>query len=202
MAGSPTFPGGITMNLTMVLSIAAAVAWVAPESYLIVRDKGRDRGTTAMDRQTRFYNIVATEAALVLCLLGSLHGLGFGGIPSRALMWIGVVVACAGFALRHWSIHVLGRYFRTTVELDADHRVVQSGPYRYVRHPSYDGIIMFFVGYGLLAQNWISLVVALALPTLALIYRMEVEERALVQALGSEYSVYQTRTKRLIPGIW
>jgi protein-S-isoprenylcysteine O-methyltransferase Ste14 len=80
--------------------------------------------------------------------------------------------------------------------------VVQKGPYRLIRHPSYAGIILFFIGYGLVSRNWVSLGVAVLLPAASLIYRIQVEERALADGIGAEYASYQRKTKKLVPGIW
>ena len=79
---------------------------------------------------------------------------------------------------------------------------MRAGPYRYIRHPSYSGMILFCIGYGLLAQNWLSLVVAIVLPTVALLYRITIEEAAMAQGIGTEYQQYQKETKKLIPVIW
>jgi protein-S-isoprenylcysteine O-methyltransferase Ste14 len=118
------------------------------------------------------------------------------------VFWAGIVAMCSGFLLRHWSISILGKYFRTTVELEKDHKVVQTGPFRYIRHPSYSGMILFCIGYGLVAQNWLSLIAAVLFPTVSLLYRIKTEEAALVQGLGIEYQQYQQNTKKLIPMLW
>jgi protein-S-isoprenylcysteine O-methyltransferase Ste14 len=104
--------------------------------------------------------------------------------------------------LRYWSIYILGKYFRTTVEVEESQKIVQKGPYKWIRHPSYSGIILFCIGYGIAVQNWLSLIIAVSLPTIALLYRIKIEEEALVKGIGTEYEVYQKKTKKLIPGIW
>lgn len=191
------------MKLEIIVSIVAAVAWLTIEGYLILRDRSVGKGTTTQDRRTRNCNIISTELALclspVICWLPALR---FAGFQTPIVFWAGIVTMCLGFILRHWSIYVLGKYFRTTVEFEQDQKVVQTGPYRYVRHPAYSGIILFFIGYGLIAQNWLSLVAAVVLPTISLLYRIRIEEAALVQGIGTGYREYQKKTKRLIPMIW
>ena len=98
--------------------------------------------------------------------------------------------------------HRMGKYFRTTIELEKGQKVVQEGPYKYLRHPSYPGIILFFIGYGLLSKNWLSLAIAVCLPTLSLVSRIQIEEVALAEGLGAEYTAYQKKTKKLVLGIW
>jgi protein-S-isoprenylcysteine O-methyltransferase Ste14 len=191
------------MRLEIMVSIVAAVVWNAVEAYLILRDRAGGKGTTALDQRTRNYNTISLELALCLSpLICSLPALRFAGFQAPIAFWAGIVSMCFGFILRHWSIHLLGKYFRTTVELEKGQKVVRTGPFRYIRHPSYSGMILFCIGYGLVAQNWLSLIVAVLFPTVSLLYRIKIEEAALVQGLGAEYEQYQKKTKRLVPLIW
>jgi protein-S-isoprenylcysteine O-methyltransferase len=101
-----------------------------------------------------------------------------------------------------WSIVHRGRFFTVDVAIATDHRVVDTGPYRSVRHPSYAGAILAFVGYGICLGNWVSLL-ALTVPVArAFLLRIEVEERALSAALGDSYREYASRTHRLLPFVY
>jgi len=79
---------------------------------------------------------------------------------------------------------------------------VTDGPYRLVRHPSYTGPILVFVGIGLVLGTWVGLLLSIVLPVAAYVWRISVEERMLVAGLGSTYERYRERTWRLVPGIW
>ncbi len=115
---------------------------------------------------------------------------------------LGLVLFAAGILLRWYSIIRLGRFFTIDVAITADHQLVDSGPYRFVRHPSYTGALLAFVGFGLVLRNWMSLL-ALVIPILvAFLYRINVEERALLDAIGDRYRAYASRTKRLIPFLY
>ncbi|MGH8217041.1 MAG: methyltransferase family protein [Steroidobacteraceae bacterium] len=119
-----------------------------------------------------------------------------------ATFGIGLAVMVGGQIVRWWSIATLGRFFTTYVAIRSGHRLVQAGPYRFVRHPSYTGILIIHVGAALCFGNLLS-VLALLLPVwFALGNRMRVEEAALAQALGAEYREYMARTKRLVPGLY
>lgn len=107
-----------------------------------------------------------------------------------------------GMALRYWAIISLGTFFRTTIETDQNQTVVSSGPYHLIRHPSYCGWLLVCLGYGIAVQNWLSLIVAFLLPLIALLYRIQVEERVLVSSLGTDYVEYQKKTKKLLPWVW
>jgi protein-S-isoprenylcysteine O-methyltransferase Ste14 len=110
-------------------------------------------------------------------------------------MWLGL-------AIRIWAIATLGRAFRTTVEVDSGQDVISSGPYRWVRHPSYSGLLLIVTGCGLASGSWVALIVSAVLPLVALLRRIRVEEAELVGVLGDRYRAYQRGTKRLIPGVW
>ena len=111
---------------------------------------------------------------------------------------LGLFVAIGGVALRQAAVAALGRFFTTRVTTRADQTVVDTGPYRYVRHPSYSGMLVTVLGVLLCSTNWVSLACfALAIPGTA--YRIRVEERALAGALGEPYRAYMSRTKRLVP---
>ncbi len=108
----------------------------------------------------------------------------------------------AAMALRIWTrAHIRGQY-SGHVEVVAGHRLVQSGPYRFVRHPGYTGFLLMTIGvaFGYSSLIGLAAVPVLLLPGLA--YRMKVEERLLTKQFGDEYRIYQRKSKKLIPGIW
>jgi protein-S-isoprenylcysteine O-methyltransferase len=115
---------------------------------------------------------------------------------------VGVLVFAGGVVLRWYSIIHLGRFFTVNVAIAADHQLVQTGPYRFVRHPSYTGALLAFIGIGMVMRNWASLVVISLPVAFAFLYRINVEERALVEALGERYRTYSNQTKRLIPLVY
>ena len=122
-------------------------------------------------------------------------------LPSWAVP-IGAALFVGGMILRWYSIIHLGRFFTVNVAIAADHQLVDTGPYRFVRHPSYTGALLAFIGFALVLRNWASVLV-ISLPiAFAFLYRINVEERALVQALGEHYRDYIKRTKRLIPFVY
>lgn len=112
-----------------------------------------------------------------------------------AAIWIGI-------AIRWWSFRTLGRYFTLRVMTSGDQPVITSGPYRFLRHPSYLGLLLVIAGLGVTYGNWLSLA-ALVLATLVgLVNRIRVEERALTGALGAAYTTYAAERKRLVPFLW
>lgn len=115
------------------------------------------------------------------------------------LFAIGLVLMAVGIATRWWAIIVLGRFFTPDVRIQSDQTVVDSGPYRWVRHPSYSGLIICFVGLGLALSNWLSLAVLLVVPSAGLAVRMRTEERALLASLGEPYRQFCASRPRVFP---
>jgi protein-S-isoprenylcysteine O-methyltransferase Ste14 len=104
--------------------------------------------------------------------------------------------------IRFWAVRELGHAFRTTVEVHDGQDVVDTGPYRLVRHPSYTGLLLIAAGFGLGGGNWPGLALCVVLPALATLRRIRVEENEMIEVLGEPYRDYVTRTKRLFPGVW
>jgi protein-S-isoprenylcysteine O-methyltransferase Ste14 len=122
--------------------------------------------------------------------------------PAAGATWVGLGLFWCGIGLRFWSFRTLGRYFTFVVQTSADQPVITKGPYRVIRHPSYAGILLAVTGVGLLIGNWWSLVALTVAMTCGLVFRIEVEERALLHNLGSDYRNYAAAHKRLVPFIW
>jgi protein-S-isoprenylcysteine O-methyltransferase Ste14 len=130
-------------------------------------------------------------------------------VPSLALpgaaWWplaVGLVLIWGGLALRWWAVLELGRFFQMTVVVQVGHRVVETGPYRVVRHPSYSGLMLVLVGVGFTLGNWLSVAACLVLPLVGLLVRIRAEEEVLSRQLGEPYRAYAARTPRLLPHVW
>jgi protein-S-isoprenylcysteine O-methyltransferase Ste14 len=118
------------------------------------------------------------------------------------LFALGAVLGWLGLLLRWSSFVSLGKYFTVVLTTSADQPVVERGPYRFLRHPSYTGLLLVFAGLGLMLGNWVSAVGAEGLVLIAVVYRIRVEERALINALGDRYREFAASRARLIPYIW
>jgi protein-S-isoprenylcysteine O-methyltransferase Ste14 len=125
---------------------------------------------------------------------------------SASLRWllfgVGIAVVVTGSVVRLWAITTLGRWFTYDVRVTEGQPVVQSGPYRWVRHPSYTGVLLVLLGIGLTLGNWLSVVLIVVLPTIGLVRRIRVEEAALLGTLGEPYARYAAGRSRLFPRLW
>lgn len=157
--------------------------------------KRQDRGSFAL-----LWAVIAASMflAIFIAVAWPVGSLGFS-------LWtygLGSLLFLAGIGLRWWSIIHLGRFFTVDVAIAPDHRVVSDGPYRFVRHPSYAGALLSFLGLGILLHNWLAALVLVVPVLLAFLWRISVEEKALGAALGTAYAQYVQRTKRLVPFLY
>lgn len=192
-----------TMPPYTIVFVSVVVITRAPETILLFwRRSQHDPTMRQEDRGSLVVmSLVTGGGVIVACLLPIVW-------TGAAIPWLrqevtiaGIVVFLLGAALRWWAILSLGRYFTMDVQLRSTQSVVQSGPYRFVRHPSYTGILIMLLGVGLVLASWASIVVILVGGVIGLGYRVAVEERALVDALGQPYVDYMRQTQRFIPFI-
>jgi len=125
-----------------------------------------------------------------------------GGVDFGSATILGILLCIAGLGLRYWSRRELGRFFTIGVVKQEDHRVIQTGPYRIIRHPAYLAFLLFYSGFALIGGHWLG-VIFLGVPA-AVIFAglIVVEDAHLASAIGGEYQAYQKKTHRIIPGIW
>ncbi|WP_104655147.1 methyltransferase family protein [Ralstonia insidiosa] len=122
-------------------------------------------------------------------------------LDGDAVRWLGVVLYAAGGALRLWPVHVLGNRFSGLVAIQPGHTLVTGGIYQYVRNPSYLGLLVSTLGWGLGFRALAGVVLTLLLIP-PLVARMRAEEALLQSQFGAAYDAYRARTWRLIPGLY
>lgn len=116
--------------------------------------------------------------------------------------WIGIAMMLCGLTFRWYAIRALGKFFTRTVATRAGQYVVDTGPYRWIRHPSYSGALLMFVGMGIAMTNWAALLAIMAGALVGYARRVHVEEQALCADLGQPYRDYMKRTWRFVPFVW
>jgi len=176
--------------------------WFAFEVGLLIRDLVRRKGRPGRDRGTRVVVALSLGASIVVGLLIRRWVPTLDTPAADAFAVAGIVVIWVGLAVRIWAVLTLGGSFSTFIQVDADQAIVTRGPYRWVRHPSYTGLLLVALGFGLSAGNWLSLVVCAVGPPLGLLPRIAVEESEMIRVLGERYRTYQRATHRLVPGLW
>lgn len=189
-------------DLTARILLDTTAAGFAVSEVSIRLRSAMHRGGSRVDHGS----IVAVATALaagVLLAVWSAMDVPATTVPGRWVTFVaGVVVMWLGISLREWAVWTLGRFFTVVVRVAVDQTVVTSGPYRWVRHPSYAGLLVTLVGLGLALGNWLSVLALAVLPMIGLVIRIRVEERELLAALGEPYRQYAERHRRLVPGVW
>ena len=183
--------------LTALLGLAFALS----EAALGFFKRSRDDSVDADDQSLRMLwitNLLVVFAGIIASYRVPQADMGV----ERPLFWIGCTLFGFGLALRWYSIFHLGRFFTVNVAIHSRHEIIDTGPYRRIRHPSYTGALLAFLGLALCLDNWVSLALIVVPTIIAFSIRISIEEHALANALGSPYTNYMRRTKRLVPYIY
>jgi protein-S-isoprenylcysteine O-methyltransferase Ste14 len=177
------------------------VVWLLGEFIggSLIPDRKRGGGSPGgMNRALNVFTVIADIAVYIIAL--NLAANKIAMLPGWT-SYIGISLMILGIVVRQWAIAVLGRYFSGATGVLQDHKVVEAGPYRIVRHPSFTGVLLILAGIGLALQSWGAALTNMAIFGLVYGYRILAEEKALRSKLGDDYARYMKRTKRLIPFI-
>jgi protein-S-isoprenylcysteine O-methyltransferase Ste14 len=161
------------------------------------------RGHSPADRGTKQVLVLAMVAGVFAAafIARDAPALRAGANTWRTLA-VGAGIVWLGIALRVSAVWTLGRFFRREVTIETGQTVVETGPYRWVRHPAYTGDLLIAFGLGLAWGSWVGAAVALVVAFAGHVPRIRVEEAALREALGETYERYARRRARLVPGVW
>lgn len=189
------FPNAIVSNLFAVLVLGMLLFDAA-----LQRSSARQRKGPARQRSDGG-SLMAVNGSLALSLVIAAGCRYFGvGVLTGWPQYVGIAGMALGAVVREWSVWTLGAYFSNVVEIEQGHQLVTAGLYRWLRHPAYTGLLVFFSAAALALGSWIGALIALLLILLALRYRITIEERLLAETFGSAYHEYAQRTWRLFPG--
>ncbi len=157
------------------------------------------------DQHDRHSVTLLMASGILIFLIPALEFLILNKSPACVCNWIsilGLSMAIGGLAFRVYAIYVLGKFFTSSVQIQNDHRLIEHGPYKYLRHPSYTGALVMALGVSFMLRSYAGLLFCVFgfFPTY--MYRIHAEEIALSSKLGDVYQAYQSRTKKLIPFIY
>lgn len=180
------------------LLVATLIVW-----GLIELRQGLQRRAEARNSDDGSLTVVRLAAIGGALLAATATRVHFAAFPySPVVMVISLLVIWSGIALRVWSFRTLGHYFTFVVMTSADQPVITNGPYRFLRHPSYLGIMLILTGISLTYGNWLSVAAIVLFSLIGFLNRIRVEEAALAATLGARYTTYASGRKRLIPYLW
>jgi protein-S-isoprenylcysteine O-methyltransferase len=187
------------MKLPSFTTLSALL--LASEVALAVAKRSKSRAS-GKDRLTLplLWTVIGTSILAGLYLRAALPE---GRLPHPQTFYvIGLILFILGLIVRWVAIIHLGRFFTVNIAIADDHELITTGPYRFVRHPSYTGTLLIFLGFGLCTLNIFSFAAVFLPITAAFLWRMHVEEKALLGAFGERYQSYVASSHRLIPYLY
>lgn len=181
----------------------AVYIWVFIPEFRIIRQAPMGTPAPAEDRGSLRVIVVGFSVATLGAFMLSV-AVRQATLPGNRFVWffVGVLTLVSGSVLRRHCFRVLGTFFTGAVTIQADHQVIDSGAYRWVRHPSYSAALLIILGIGLSLGNWLSIAVSMLVALGTYSYRAHVEEQALLSSLGAPYAQFMATRKRFIPLIY
>jgi protein-S-isoprenylcysteine O-methyltransferase len=197
------------MEILKYLTITLFAIWCVSEiviNLISFRNQSRDLSEGA-DRFSHFIVWFSTVPPILLAYLIQKHSIfanGFGSFSTLfpLLGYLGCLFIAFGVTIRVMAVATLKKQFTVKVSIIERHEIVETGIYKIIRHPAYLGHLASLLGIGLVLGNWVGLTALVVLPLAGILYRIHVEESALLRYFGTTYQAYASRTKRLLPGIW
>lgn len=174
--------------------------WFLFELWVVSRDRGKpQRGQLRGGR----WLILGIAIGMMLAVNSPQFAPGLD-IRAHFPAWftLGIVLIWAGLIFRFWAIQTLGKFFSTRLVVQEHHELIRSGPYTYLRNPSYTGALVTFIGIGLAIGNWLSFGVLLLTSLVLYAWRIKIEEGMLAEAFGQAFQDYKQTSWALIPFIW
>jgi protein-S-isoprenylcysteine O-methyltransferase Ste14 len=156
----------------------------------------RGKEVTIKDKGSNLVLRVSLYVSIIIAFFLSVNNTAM--LP-HWFFYLGIVLIVIGIIVRQWAIFTLGRFFTLTVGIQKNQKVVDYGPYRFIRHPSYLGLLIALLGIGVALQSWEGILAIVVISGFAIGYRIHIEEKVMALELGDDYVQYMKRTKRLIP---
>jgi protein-S-isoprenylcysteine O-methyltransferase Ste14 len=202
---------GVNMNIFGVLfevvNFSVLGGFLISEILINVSKRG-DKSTASL-RKGKISNSLIMIVGLSSIVVGIIIGFTakFMNIrwlfsPDYLISSLGLLLIVIGVVIRWSAIRTLDKYFTIDVSILNDHKLIRSGLFKFVRHPSYLGLLISVLGLGVTMVNWLSTIVMLVPHVVVILLRINEEERALEERFGDDYRAYGHETKRLIPLVY
>jgi protein-S-isoprenylcysteine O-methyltransferase Ste14 len=189
------FPGPYFSTILFILLVGVYLIDYYIPKLFVPRQPGKP--IVVQDRSS-FFIIQAVGIASIV-VAAACRYMNWAITPD-SVQYFSLLLIPAGLALREWAIIKLGRFFSRTVQIEAGHQLITDGPYRWLRHPAYTGMVLIYLGIALSLGSWVGAAAALAMMLSATLYRISIEEKVLAEAFGDEYREYMNHTWKLFPG--
>ncbi len=189
----------MTLNIAVIL---VCLVWIVSEIILARVRHSEQIDSKERDKSSLRFLWMAILTSVTLGILVGLSGIGFTPVKGRLASVSGLVLIVLGLSVRWTAILTLKRYFTVDVSIVSGQQIISQGIYKIIRHPAYAGSLLSFLGLGVSYSNWLSMLVIFIPVLAAFLNRIRVEEKALTEVFGNEYTEYCKKTKRLVPGIY
>lgn len=180
-----------------ILFTVGILALIFQPDYHIIKDKSKSK-----DKGTEIQIIWSVYIAQLLAVIEAAYFRFPESVKWDTFTTVSLVVMILGLALRTWAVYTLGSYFTMHLSIQKEHKIIRSGPYKYLRHPSYAGAFLTYVGIPVFLHTWFALIAAAVILPVAWLRRIHYEEKLLIEEFGEEYKSYCRAVKRVIPGLW
>lgn len=186
------------MDPKIIIIIAVTYLYGFFEVFMNYRQRGKARVTSSGDKGSLWllYGLIAVGYSLSFAIGATKIGRVY---PWSTYFIIGMVLVVLGLMIRIYSILTLKQYFTYSVAKIENQKIIESGLYKFIRHPGYLGQLIIFIGITLSMSNWLSVLFMMIPVTFGYMNRIRIEERFMLEQMGQEYGDYQERTKRIIP---
>ncbi len=131
-----------------------------------------------------------------------LEQLAWTAYHKKEVLVSGIILFVLGISIRWISVLALGKYFTVAIGIDNNHRLIKTGLYKWIRHPSYTGLLLYYAGLGLAMQNILSLIILMLATSSIVLWRIEKEEEMLESHFGDEWIKYSRKSQKLIPFLY
>ncbi|MGA9212646.1 methyltransferase family protein [Kaistella sp.] len=177
------------------------VLWGMSEIFLLLKMRSGSADAKGKDKKSlsRLWLVIGFSIFFGIFVARATQFPFYENIKIRVL---GLIFLILGVVFRLMVVYNLGKYFTVDVTIRQNHQLKTDGFYKYVRHPSYAFSLLTFVGLAIILNNYISAIILLIPVFVMFLYRIKIEEQALTEMFGQDYTNYMKRTKRLIPFIY
>ena len=183
-----------------ILYYACLACWGAFSVYWDIAAKNSARAKSSETRASRRLHVFLANAAVIM-IAAPIQGLGRFLPVSSLPMTVGLGLEMAGLGLAIWARRHLGRNWSGEITIKDEHQLIKTGPYKYLRHPIYTGLLMMYAGLTVATGEWLG-IIGLVVAVVASWRKTRVEEATLGGAFGPEYDTYRTDTWAIVPGIF
>ena len=189
------------MNYYFYISNAIYMIWLLSEVFLnrLKRSAESDKKGADKNSLTVIWLTIAVSMTAGVMLTHRTH---FPIANPVVIKITGISLVVLGIIIRFFAVRSLGKMFTVDVTIREGHALNTSGMYAFLRHPSYSGSLISFMGFGLAQDNWLGFALIVIPVFISFVYRANIEEKVLIEAFGNDYIEYKKRSKRFFPFIY